>query len=221
MVDWKINTIVAAVMLMTSESVRADRHLPTLPLAEMSADGIYTQKWLYESSLNLGKDLAATEQEGKRLVIFWEMKDCSDCKPMYEINLRIPQVVEKIKKDFNVIKLDIWGTRKVTDLDGTVLPEKELALKYKISFTPTLQFLAESLEKAAGKNGKESEVFRASGYFKPFHFYFLFHYVQSRGYASEPNFQRWLGNIGKGLQQKNIKYDLWADALPLNLPKQY
>jgi thioredoxin-related protein len=102
-----------------------------------------------------------------------------------------------------------------------VLAETELAGKYGIQYTPTLQFLPESLAKAAGKIGKELEVFRSEGYFKPFHFYFLFHYVQSKGYESQPSFQRWLGLIGKDMQAMNIKYDLWVDALPPDLPKKY
>ena len=221
MAAWRTIVFIAAVLLTGSGPVHAGRHMPSLPMPELTGDGMYAQTWLYESALDLRKDLAATQRQGKRLVIFWEQRDCSYCKPMYEVNLRIPRVVEKIKKSFNVIKLDIWGERKVTDLDGAVLAEKALARKYKIRYTPTLQFLSESLEKAAGKNGKESEALRIEGYFKPFHFYFLFHYVQTRGYASEPNFQRWLGAIGKGLRKKNIEYDLWADALPPDLPNRY
>ncbi len=211
----------AAVILTVSGPVRADRHTPTLPMTELDANGMYAQKWLYKSSLNLQVDLAVAKKDGKRLVIFWEQGECSYCLPMYEINLRIPRMVDKIKNNFNVIKLDIFGDRKITDLDGTVLAENKLAKKYKIRYTPTVQFLTESLEKAAGRNGGESEVFRSEGYFKPFHFYFLFHYVQSKGYESQPSFQRWLGVIGKDMQAKNVKYDLWADTLPPDLPNEY
>ena len=221
MAAWKTIAFIAAVMLTISGPVRADRHMPTLPMTEIDDDGMYAQKWLYKSSLNLQVDLAATKQEGKRLVIFWEQGECSYCQPMYEVNLRIPRMVEKIKNNFNVIKLDIFGDRKVTALGGTVLAEKELAGKYKINYTPTLQFLPESLEKAAGGNGKESEVFRLEGYLKPFHFYFIFHYVKSKGYEIQPSFQRWLGAVGKVFQAKNIKYDLWADALPPKMPNGY
>ena len=217
----KTIVFIAAVLLTVSGPVRANGHLPTLPMPEMTDDGMHAQEWFYESFLDLRDDLAATRQEGKRLVIFWEQRGCPYCKRMHEVNLRIPRIVEKIKNSFNVINLDIWGARKVTDLDGAVLAEKELANKYRILYTPTLQFLPESLENVAGRNGKESEVLRIAGYFKPFHFYFLFHYVQSKGYESQPNFQRWLSAIGKGLMEKNIKYDLWADALPPNLPKKY
>jgi len=218
---WKMFFFVIAVVLTASGPVRADGHTPTLPMAEIADDGMYAQKWLYKSSLDLRKDLATTTKERKRLVIFWEQKECLYCKPMYEINLRIPRIVEKITKNFNVVKLDIEGDRQVTDLDGTILAEKELARRSKIFYSPTLQFLAESLEKAAGRSAADSEVFRPEGYLKPFHFNFLFHYVQSKGYESQPSFQRWLGNIGKSMQAKGIQYDLWADALPPNLPKEY
>lgn len=221
MAAWKTIVLIAAVVMAVSGPARADRNTPTLPLTEMAADGMYAQKWLYKSSLDLRRDLAAAKRDGKRLVIFWEQGECAYCKPMYEINLRIPRVVEKIKKNFNVVKLNIWGDRKITDLDGTVLTEGKLALKYRVGYTPTLQFLSESLEKAAGRNGEESEVFRLEGYFKPYHFYFVFHYVQSKGYESEPSFQRWLGVIGKNFQARGINYDLWADALPPNLPDEY
>ena len=221
MTAWRPIVFIAAIMLAVSGPVRADRHMPTLPKPEMADDGMYAQKWLYKSSLNLQEDLTATQQQGKRLVFLWEHPDCLYCKPMYEINLRIPRLIDKIKNNFNVIRLNILGDHKVTDLDGMVLAETELAGKYGIQYTPTLQFLPESLAKAAGKIGKELEVFRSEGYFKPFHFYFLFHYVQSKGYESQPSFQRWLGLIGKDMQAMNIKYDLWVDALPPDLPKKY
>ena len=217
----KAIVFIVAVILTVSGPARADRHLPTLPITEVADDGMYAQKWLYKSSLNLQVDLAATRKEGKRLVIFWEQKECSYCQPMYEINLRIPRMVEKIKSNFNVIKLDILGERQVTGLDGAVLAEKDLASTNKIYYTPTLQFLPDSLELAAGGKDGVSEVFRPEGYFKPYHFYFLFHYVQSKGYESEPSFQRWLAVIGKDMQARNITYDLWADSLPPDLLNQY
>ncbi len=218
---WKTMVLITMMLVLVSGLAWADRHTPTLPMPTRSNDGMYAQNWFYNSQLDLRADMASTAKDGKRLVIFWESRHCFNCKPMYEINLRIPRIIEKITRNFNVVKLDVFGDRQVTGLDGAVMSEMKLAQKYKITFTPTLQFLAESLDMAAGENGMESEVFRSEGYFKPFHFLFLFHYVQTKGYASEPNFQRWLGAIGRGMQQSNIEYDLWADALPANLPDRY
>jgi thioredoxin-related protein len=210
-----------AFLLTASVPLRADPNRPTLPMPELGADGLYAQVWLYKSSLDLRADLKASEKAGRRLAILWDQKDCGYCKTMHQVNLRIPRIIGKVTSGFNVVRLNIWGKRKVTDLDGSVVSEEELAVRNRISFAPALQFFPASLEKAAGKSLKDAEVFRSEGYFKPFHFNFLFHYVESKGYESEPNFQRWLGNIGRGLQAQGLHVDLWADALPADLPKKY
>jgi thioredoxin-related protein len=218
---WKTFVLVIALALSSPVLATAEQHEPTLPEIKQTEDGMYAPAWLYESAMDLRKDLAAAAKQGKRLVIFWEQKDCFDCKPMYDVNLRIPRIVGKITENFNVIKLDILGGRMITDLDGTAMSEEKLAMKSRVSFAPTLQFLPESLEKAAGKGLADAEIFRSEGYFKPFHFSFLFHYVKTKGYESQPEFQRWLGEIGRGLEAKGIEYDIWADSLPHHLPAEY
>jgi hypothetical protein len=62
---------------------------------------------------------------------------------------------------------------------------------------------------------------RIPGYFKPFHFFFLFHYAFDKGYEEQPNFQRWLSAIGAELDEKGVKYDPWGDELPKDLPEKY
>ncbi len=214
--------IVAFVMLLlvqswavTSAHSSSDGLLPMPPVGE---NGLHTQSWIEESFLDLGEDLATAAADGKRLVILWEQKGCPYCQRMHEVNLRIPRIVDSIKKNFVVVQLNMWGDREVTDFDGEVMTEKKLANKYAVLFTPTIQFFPESLEKVAGRAGNKAEVVRIPGYFKPFHFYFLFKYAYSKGYEEEPSFQRWLGNIGKKLEEDGIKYDLYADDLPPDLP---
>ncbi|NQV46612.1 MAG: thioredoxin fold domain-containing protein [Rhodospirillaceae bacterium] len=192
-----------------------------LPLPQTGEDGMHVQSWFHESFLDLGEDLETAAAEGKRLVIIWEQRGCPYCKRMHEVNLRIPRVVDYIKKNFVVLQLNIWGDREVTDFDGEVLSEKKLANKYSVLYTPTLQFFPESLAKVGGKPGNKAEVLRIPGYFKPFHFYFLFHYAFEKAYEKEPNFQRWLGGIGDELDEKGVKYDLWSDDLPEGLPEKF
>ena len=192
-----------------------------LPMPETGEDGLHVQPWFHESFLDLSEDLKEAEANGKRLVIFWEQRGCPYCKRTHEVNLRIPAITNYIKKNFFVVRLNMWGDREVTDFDGESMPEKELANKYAVLFTPTLQFFPESLEKVSGKNGKEAEVVRIPGYFKPFHFFFLFHYAYDKGYEEQPNFQRWLSAIGNELDEKGVKYDLWGDELPKDLPEKY
>ncbi len=221
MIAWRMVLIITSILLMVSGPVQANRHQPTLPAPIMNEEGLHVQPWFYDSKLDLRLDLATAKKAGKRLVIFWEQRDCLYCNSMYQVNLRIPRIIEKINRNFIVIRLNIWGKRKVTDLDGSVQSEEELAGKFHIAFTPTVQFLPGSLEKAAGRSGRESEDFRFEGYFKPFHYYFMFRYVETKGYLSQPSFQRWLGDIGRNLQENNIRYDIWADTLPPDLPDQY
>lgn len=191
---------------------------PTLPPAEVGEDGMHIQPWFHQSFLDLREDLAEAQASGKRLVIVWEQRGCPYCKRMHEVNLRIPRIVDTLKRDFMVIQMNLWGDREVTDFDGEVLKEKDLAEKWAVLFTPTLQFLPETVEQAAGKSGKEAEVVRIPGYFKPFHFYFLLRYAKTKGYESVPNFQRWLGGMGDKLDAAQVKYDLYADELPADLP---
>ncbi|MCK4939620.1 MAG: thioredoxin family protein [Rhodospirillaceae bacterium] len=211
-----IRFIAVVVGLVISSSALADNHL--LPMPDIGEDGMHEQSWFHESFLDLGEDLGEAKANGKRLVIIWEQRGCPYCKRMHEVNLRIPRIVNSIKDNFVVIQLNLWGDREVTDFDGEVLKEKDLANKWGVLFTPTSIFYPETVEKIGGKTGRDAEVLRIPGYFKPFHFYFLFKYARTNGYEQEPNFQRWLGGIGEELDKRGIKYDLYADELPKDLP---
>jgi len=204
----------------TSETAKASRD-NLLPEAEIGDQGMHVQSWFHEGFLDLDEDLKEAAEQGKRLVVIWEQRGCPYCKKMHEVNLRIPRIVDYIKDNFFVIQLNLWGDREVTDFDGEVLTEKQLANKYAVLFTPTIQFFPESLEKVAGRAGNKAEVVRIPGYFKPFHYYFLFKYAFNNGYEEQPNFQRWLGAIGNKLEAAGIEYDLWADELPEHLPDDF
>ena len=190
----------------------------SLPPAQVGEDGLHLQSWFHESFLDLREDLAEAEAAGKRLVIIWEQRGCPYCKRMHEVNLRIPRIADTIQRDFMVIRMNLWGDREVTDFDGEVLKEKDLTEKWGILFTPTIQFFPATSAEVAGKSGRDAEVVRIPGYFKPFHFYFLFRYAKTNGYEAEPNFQRWLGGIGDKLEAAGVEYDLYADELPANIP---
>lgn len=212
--------LASCVLVMTAlgapSLVQADGHL--LPPGEVGEDGLHMQSWFHESFLDLREDIADAEAEGKRLMIMWEQRGCPYCKRLHEVNLRIPQIVDSISKDFMVIQLNLWGDREVTDFDGEVLKEKDLASKWRVMFTPTLQFFPQTPNDIGAQSGADAEVVRIPGYFKPFHFYFLLHYAKTNGYESEPNFQRWLGGIADKLEEKGVHYDLYADDLPKGLP---
>ena len=90
-------------------------------------------------------------------MIMWELRGCPYCKETHLVNFAQPRIADYVKTNFEVLQLNIIGSRKVTDFDGTELSEKELAAKYGVRFTPTFQFFAEAaapLERpAAGQTG--------------------------------------------------------------------
>lgn len=180
-----------------------------LPAIEPGEDGMYYQPWFYESFLDLKEDLLDSKKAGKNLVILFEQRGCPYCKETHLVNLRRPEIVDYLKKNFNVIQMDLWGSREVTDFDGEKLPEKKFARKYGVQFTPTMIYFPDTLEKTKAKRPQDREAFRLFGYWKPFHFLNSFVYVKSGGYKTQPNFQRWLSAHAEELRKQGKDVRLW------------
>lgn len=151
----------------------------------LTDDGLYKEPWFLESFLELADDLEAAHKEGKRLAIMWELKGCPYCKETHFVNLARPDISSYIKANFEVLQLNIIGSRKVTDFDGSELSEKELAAKYGVRFTPTFQFFP---ERAAGLKDlppAKREVTRAPGYLRPDDFLAFFRFVREKAYETK------------------------------------
>ena len=148
-------------------------------------DGLYHQTWFLNSFLDLGDDLAESVAQGKRFVIFWEQKGCPYCRETHLVNFAKPEINAYIRNNFNILQLNLWGSRQVTDFDGQEMEERALARKWRIMYTPTVMFMDESPEKVAGRKGSEAEVVRMPGYFKPFHFISMFEYVKENAYETQ------------------------------------
>lgn len=162
-----------------------------LPEPEMNDEGLYVQPFFMQTFLDLQEDLEEARAEGKRFAIFWEQEGCSYCKELHMVNLRKPEIHDYVSNNFGVLRLNLWGSRAVTDFDGETLEERKLARKWRVNFTPTIQFFPESLEEIGNQSGASVEVARMPGYFKPFSFLTMFEYVENRAYE-EVGFQRYL-----------------------------
>ena len=174
----------------------------------VTGDGMLAQPWFLQSFLDLQEDLAAATAEGKRFAIFWEQRGCPYCKEMHEVNLAIPAIQEYVREHFEVLQLNLWGAREVTDFDGEVLEERKLARKYGIAYTPTIQFFPAEVEAVAGQPGKEAEVQRMPGYFKPFHYLAMFQYVEERAYEDTP-FQAYLAEARVDMKARGLDIEAW------------
>src|SRR3569832_749261 len=161
--------------------------LPSLARAapEMTDEGLYREPWFLDSFMVLPEDLAAAEKDGKRFVIMWELKGCPYCKETHFTNFAKPEIADYIKANFVVEQLNIIGLKTVTDFDGEELPEKALAKKYNVQFTPTFQFFGEDAGRLTPLSQQARDVARAPGYFRPDDFLAMFRFVREKAYETK------------------------------------
>lgn len=169
-------------------------------------DGLHKQDWFLDSFLEMGADLQEAAAQGKGLMVLYEQAGCPYCRELHAVNFERPEIVDYLTSNFLVVQLDLWGAREVTDFDGEALEERGLAGKWRVNFTPTM-ILFPAAAAGAG-SAEEAEVFRAPGYFKPFHFLASLEYV-GEGHYSEQPFQRFLQDKFADLEAKGIKPDVW------------
>src|SRR6266850_1611223 len=140
---------------------------PARAQAVLTEDGLYKQPWFLESFLELPDDLQGATKIGKRFAVMWELRGCPYCRETHLVNFARPDIEDYIKANFDILQLNIVGSRKVKDFDGSEISEKVLAAKYGVRFTPTFQFFPESAAGLGEKAPQMREVARAPGYLRP------------------------------------------------------
>ena len=113
--------------------------------AELGDDGLHKTDWMRDTFKDLRDDLAEANDEGKRLVLFFEQRGCIYCTQMHEEVFPDPTISDYIEENYFVVQLNLHGDIEVTDLDGESLSEKEMARKWRAMFTPTIMFLPEEV----------------------------------------------------------------------------
>jgi Thioredoxin-like domain len=167
-------------------------------------DGIYRQSWFTEGFLDLKADHAEAKTAGKRLAVIFEQRGCIYCERMHVDVLARRYINDYVRENFNIIQLDLWGAREVTDFDGAKMPEKKLAERWGIIFTPTVVFFKDDIAALNGKWGRELEAIeRLPLGFGPPTFYDLFVWVRTKGYVQDPNFQRF--HIARMAERDRLK----------------
>ena len=131
--------------------------------------------WFASTFLDFREDIGDAAREGRRLLVYFGQDGCPYCKQLMMTNFSQRMIVEKTRKNFVAIALNLWGDREVTWIDGRAMTEKELARLLKVQFTPTLLFFDE----------KGAVVARLNGYYPPQRFEAVLDYVASRAERSE------------------------------------
>jgi thioredoxin-related protein len=165
---------------------------PTTPRVEPILEaGHYRQSWFGLSFLELKDDFAEAKAAGQRFAVVFEQRGCPYCAKLHTEVLSQKYINDYVRENFRIIQLDLWGSREVTDFDGTRLTEKTLAERWGVIFTPTIVFFKDDLSGLDGKWGRPLEAIeRLPLSYGPDTFYDLIVWVRLKLYERDGNFQR-------------------------------
>lgn len=181
------STVTAALAALLLAAAPAGAAEPTLPAPVLAEDGFYHPDWFANTFLDLREDVREAAKAGKQVVVVVEQRGCGACKRVHEVNLRVPEVVDYIKPRFEVIQIDLYGSREITDFDGEKLSEKDYARKLGVRATPTFLLLKE-----AAKGGNDAVAWKYSGYLEPEPFVNAFAYAHEKAWEKGPDFVAWM-----------------------------
>lgn len=177
--------------------------------AAMTNPGYHDQpKWFKLSFLDLRDDVREAAAANKRVMLYFYQDGCPYCRKLLEDNFGQRAIAEKTRKHFDVIAINMWGDREVTDLRGKQLTEKQFAAEMRVMFTPTLLFL----------NEQAKPILRINGYYFPHKFDAVLDYVAGhmetrisfRDYYAKRNPEPATGKLHQSPSYLSAPYDLTA-----------
>jgi thioredoxin-related protein len=157
--------------------------------AELDNNGLHVETWIEETFLDLREDLGDANANGQRLLILFEQRGCIYCSEMHENVFSREDIAAMLDEEFFVVRLNLHGSLEVTDFDGEVMSERNIARRWGILFTPTLMFMPEEVPE--DQTAVQAAVASMPGAFSGWTTYNLLTWVQEHGYDSDEGFQRY------------------------------
>jgi len=160
---YALSVLLGVVLIISSAASAAQSFNP-------SPHAIDIPGWFKSSFLDIREDIAEAAKDGKRMMIYFGQDGCPYCRELMRVNFSQKDIVDKTRRNFHAVALNIWGDREVTWLDRKQYSEKSFAALLKIQFTPTVLFFGE----------KGNIVLRLNGYYPPHQFAAALDYVAGR-----------------------------------------
>jgi len=135
-----------------------------------SPQAIDVPPWFAQTLLDFRDDVREAAKEGKRVMVYFGQDGCPYCTQLMKVNFSQKRIVDKTRRHFVAIELNIWGDRETTWVDGRTMSEKALARALRVQFTPTLLFLDE----------RGAVVARINGFYPPHRFEAALDYVAGK-----------------------------------------
>ena len=163
--------------------------------AEPASGILHDQPFFMAMPHNLKRN---QQPAAKPLMVLFEQKECAACDEMHAHAFKNAETLAMLKQ-FDVVRLSLFGKAPVVTPDGKQMTEAEWGRALNVAYTPSIVFFDEQ--------GKEA--FRVDAYLKTFHLNSSLDYVASKGYLSQPNFQRFVEARAEKLRKAGIAFDLW------------
>lgn len=132
--------------------------------------------WFKNSFLDIREDVREASANKKRMMYFFFQDGCPYCAKLIDVNFSQKDIVDKTRKHFDVVAVNMWGDRDLIDMQGATITEKKYAEKLRVMFTPTLIFLDE----------EGNQALRVNGYFPPHKFMAALDYVIGKNEKKMP-----------------------------------
>lgn len=126
--------------------------------------------WFKASFLDIREDIDEAVAAGRRVMLYFYQDGCPYCAKLLRDNFGDRAIADKTRKGFDVIAINMWGDREVSDFSGDTVTEKRFAEALRVQYTPTLLMLDE----------QGGVVLRINGYFPPHKFAVALDFVSGR-----------------------------------------
>jgi len=178
-----------SLLLLIQNTAHADADDPFLEFDDtMLEEELVYPDWFKLSLGDLKDDISEASAAGKSgIMVYFGQKRCAYCEQFLTQNIGAPDIEHYIREHYDIIPIDIWGIEDIVDTNGETYTERELSLRYKTNFTPSLVFY--------DLDGKP--VFRLRGYYPPYKFRAALQYV-TEGFYKEETFSEYLERAEPG-----------------------
>ena len=207
----RMSIVVAGLVLLvaTVGAAQPDSHGVALQQGMVNPGFQEKPAWFKNSFLDMRDDVREATAAGKRVLLYFYQDGCPYCAKLLNDNFGSRKIAQKTRDAFDVIAVNIWGDREVTDLAGEVTTEKAFASALRVQYTPTLLFLDET----------GAVVLRINGYFAPHKFESALDFVAGR-HDAKGRFRDYLAAAAPSAP--NLRLNAFPGALtaPLRLAER-
>jgi thioredoxin-related protein len=134
-----------------------------------------TPEWFKQSFLDINEDIQEASDTNKHLMLFMTLKFCPYCTKMIKENfIKTSKLYPYIKDNFDVVSINIKGSKEVVVNNDLTLTEKGYAQHLKVQYTPTILFFDEN----------NNIIVRINGYRSSENFKYILDYVKYKEYKN-------------------------------------